>query len=316
MNEALCLHLLRLLSTVIAGHLVMSTYSHHNIKNQNQINRPGIVRTTETEPPAFPRPSSSIARSRLKNRLVSKHFNRNVHLPAPPTNNEEDEFRHRTQFDHFSSSEVGGNYQPSHQSFRSDFGSQQSIQFENSDVVESFGFRDENKLINQHQHRGISHTAEDNRVNHLHSKIIQSHSLYVPGYESTIPNVKNAAENASSESQENGSTIVLSSSFAHSVNSEAMHEAVTLILSGKKEFCYLKEIDPDDPYKLVLSLHETPSEIQSGRYITLSSNGIIRNCNGETDRVTLKQYLREYKIFYRLRQIPVIGQFRKWLELC
>ena len=80
----------------------MSTYSYRSASKNNK-EYPEIV---ESEPPSFPRPSSSIARSRLKNRLISKsiitsHNNKDRHslLPVPPKNDRDDEFRHHIRHD-------------------------------------------------------------------------------------------------------------------------------------------------------------------------------------------------------------------------
>ena len=306
----------------------MSTYSYRSQNSKNNKDYPEII---ESEPPSFPRPSSSIARSRLKNRLISKNTaspNKN-HLPVPPKHDRDDEFRHQIHHDQESqvyrndneSISVASRFHPV-----SNVTQQQntsilpqdsiseslySVRFESTDVVESFGWGGGEESVDI-QPQDQEHDPK--MTSYLHSKIIPSHSLYVPGYESTVPRppVLIQSEESSGQNDLETSTVVLSTAYGKSFRSNDMEAAVDLILSGKKEFCYLQEVDPDDQYKLVLSFKNVSKETKPGRYITLSASGIVRYYEGGMDSVTLREYLREYKYYYRLLKIPVIGQFRKW----
>jgi hypothetical protein len=301
----------------------MSTYSYRSHATKTNKDFPVIV---ESEPPNFPRPSSSIARSRLKNRLISKSTaspNKN-RLPVPPKHDRDDEFRHQIHLEQDSrvyqndNDNEGISVQPmpnetQHHQPQQDVvsESQYSIRFGSTDVVESFDWGG----VEQDDTPGVVQPQECHMTaSHLRSRIIPSHSLYVPGYESTVPRppVVQQMEDSNAHSEHDPSIVVLSSAYGKSFRSDDMEDAVELILSGKKEFCYLEEVDPDDAYRLVLSLNNVTKETRPGRYITLSANGIVRYYEGGMDSVTLREYLREYKYYYRLISIPVIGQFRKW----
>lgn len=304
----------------------MSTYSYRTHGTKNKKDYPEII---ESEPPSFPRPSSSIARSRLKNRLISKSFaspNKGL-LPLPPKHDRDDEFRHQIRHDQESQLYRNDNdndsiltthetqHQQQHQESVSD--SQYSVRFGSTDVVESFAWGGEDSVVYKQQDQEHDHDAENVKMNYLHSKIIPSYSLYVPGYESTVPRppMVQQVEESNTQSDHDPSTVILSSAYGKSFQSNDMEVAVDLILSGKKEFCYLQEVDPDDQYRLVLSFNNVSKETRPGRYITLSANGIVRYYEGGMDSVTLREYLREYKYYYRLIKIPVIGQFRKWYNI-
>lgn len=187
-------------------------------------------------------------------------------------------------------------------------GESNSVHFGSTDVVESFGWRsgEEATSLPPPEQRNT-------RTSYLHSKIIPSHSLYVPGYESTVPRPPVLQQmDVTAASESDPSTVVLSSAYGKSFQSNAMEDAVELILSGEKEFCYLEAVDPDDAYRLVLSFNDVSKKTDPGKYITLSANGVVRYYEDGMDSVSLRSYLREYKFYYQLMQIPVIGQFRKW----
>ena len=288
----------------------MSSYSYRSVGTK--VNQKEFPVLTESEPPSFPRPSSSLARSRLKNRLVLSKVSvngRDSKLPNPPEKDQDEEFRHqidrvpdRSRLDVTASDIQHPNQRPAD--------SQYSVRFGSTDVVESFGWShaDDNPS-SQLQ-------STDPRIAHLHSKIIESHSLYVPGYESTMPrpSIVQQKDNMDDYDDNDSRSIVLTAAYGKSFRNNDMEDAVQLILSGKKEFCYLEEVDPDDCYRLVLSLDNVSKENQQGRYITLSANGVVRYCGGVIDQVSLREYLREYKYYYQLRNISVFGQYRKWYD--
>jgi hypothetical protein len=308
----------------------MSTYSYRSQGQGGGKDPSNFPVITESEPPSFPRPSSSIARSRLKNRLISKNpaaVQNQKLLPTPPQHDRDDEFRHQLRHDndhdHYYGNDGGSvssrHYRGGYLDAPSQVGalpqqdsindSQYSVRFGSTDVIESFalGGGGDDESVAKHQ-------PSDDNTRYLHSKIIPSHSLYVPGYESTVPRppIVQQSQSGTIGSNNDPSIVVLSTAYGKSFQSDAMEDAVELILSGQKEFCYLKEVDPDDQYRLVLSFSSVSSEANPGRYTTLSAKGVVRYYDGGMDSVSLREYLREYKYYYRLREIPVIGQFRLW----
>lgn len=88
--------------------------------------------------------------------------------------------------------------------------------------------------------------------------------------------------------------------------------ALEFLISDGLDFIYLVQ-DTWDPYKLyIVPEAKHADEAYRHNLITMSKRGILKQENGETVRIELAVYLQEYKLYHRLKRIPIFRDFRLW----
>lgn len=251
-------------------------------------------RSQISKPPDFPRPSSA-TRSQLKNRLVRKSNG----PPAANTTDRNDENTSRLRDEIKSIMKNRTNPVVRH-----DWDSDACA----NAVVGSSAWPDDHDLSVM----GDEALSEES-ITHMKSTIIKSHSLDIPGMESVVLH-KSGTSVSSSQMElplDRSDISLTSSNFMNIIsNHQGLDQAIHLIMSGQQEFCYLEPLDPSNPYRLALTT--TPKDKRNNRYITLSTSGIVRYGWGEPDRITLREFVREYYLYHMAVKIPFFVKFWKW----
>lgn len=255
----------------------------------------------ESKPPDFPRPSSAVARSRLQNRLVKK-----TNITSVPHNNGQNAVYVRREIASIMKSKINDSHDWEYNDGRveSVVAGEPPVHA----VVGSSAWPDEIETSIQ------SDSITESSIMHMKSSIIKSHSLEVPGMESLV--LQRSAVNESYSDYSEDMTLsydvsLTSSNFMKVISHhQGIDQAIQLIVSGQQEFCYLEPIDPSNPYRLHVAC--TPKNKSSAKYITLSKTGIVRYGWGEPDRISLREFVREYYLYHMAIKIPFMKKFWKW----
>lgn len=235
----------------------------------------------QSKEPDFPRPSSAIARGKLHNRRLLNHQKQLIlskkNAPPPP---------HAIDFD-----DNDGDFQP-------------SVGFPSSINEPSIWMECGDSNLNQEL------------MNTMKSQIIKSHSLMVPGIESlylshhTQSHLQSIDSNASQTTSHYLQLISDDNNDQFHSSHNSIEDAIRLIMTGAQEFCYLEANDPTNPYQLTLTT--MPTNPSNPKYITLSRQWIIRHGAGESDQITLKEFLKEYYVYHQIIKIPLFRQYSEW----
>jgi hypothetical protein len=260
----------------------------------------------ESKPPDFPRPSSAVARSRLQNRLVKKT---NVpSIPPAAASNAQNVAHMRKEMASIIKSR--NNYSHDWESSEGRMESIAASELPVQAVLGSSAWPDEADADSLLHEDSITESS----IIHMRSSIIKSHSLVVPGMESLVLQrsvVNDSFTDYSHDLNPPHDVSLTSSNFMKVISHhQGIDQAIQLIISGQQEFCYLEPIDPSNPYRLHVAC--TPKDKSSVKYITLSKTGIVRYGWGEPDRISLREFVREYYLFHMAIKIPFMKKFWKW----
>ncbi len=78
------------------------------------------------------------------------------------------------------------------------------------------------------------------------------------------------------------------------------------LVSGRTEYCYLQE-DEHNVYKFSISA----TIPKTTRYSTISQHGILRFNEGECEQIDFADFMREFSMYTKLREIGVFKLFRQ-----
>jgi hypothetical protein len=311
-----------------------------DLKNKLQLTSSSIQ--PGGRPPEFPRPSSSIAKNRLKNRII---LGTNANIPLPSPNR-----RNRTNIDSNPPPVDSDRY-----IFKNEVVQRNNEDDDNNnDEVDQFN---PNKSEIIHVYPGSTMWRDDTSVmdslyetnsilggsEYEHNKHYQS-TLTVPGAGSLVikEKKKKFQSNASSFKMDPSMSSYLNTSSQSITSSELLdieggdnsilskkepiiftehvampirlrkkgwNEIVRSIAHGDSEFCYLKPI-PSDPY--VFTITGLPDDLQAHPYVTLSKNGIVRNDGTESEHLSLHEFMREHDIYHKIKKIHLFEKYRLW----
>lgn len=290
-------------------------------------------------PPEFPRPSSSIAKNRLKNRIVlgtnankplssPNKRDRNIENNLTPAdnnifvynndsvqiNNEDDD---KDEGDKFNPniSEIMNVY-PGSTMWRDDISVMDSVYESNSITVGSqYGH-------NKHYQSTLTVPGAGSLVIKQKKKKFQSNGSNFR-FDSSMYSYSNSSSQLGASSQlldiEGGNSLMSSKKISLELTEhvampirlreKGWNEIVKSIAHGDSEFCYLKPI-PGDPY--VFKIIGLPDDLQSDPYVTLSKNGIVRNDGSESEHLSLHEFMREHDIYHKIKKIHLFKNYRLW----
>lgn len=230
-----------------------------------------------SQPPSFPRPSSSVARSRLQNRLVFSSTNNTKKAKQKSDRVHEEE------------------KPPSEPAVLS---TQESVYHESAAEMAPIPTND--AVVS-----ALSLEAEPSMIaeSSLHmSLFLRNSTSVIPGADSLISSaIPNQVDDLSHSSHCNPSVINFSSA--------SLTEAIEHIIRGDVEYLYL-EASPSNPYEL--SLCSSTRHIDKSNFIILSRHGITRYREQDSDFVTFREFFREYTTYHKIITMPTFGTLRKW----
>jgi len=258
----------------------------------------------DIRPPDFPRPSSTIARKRLKNHFGLKNFTANGTnkkiLKMKNSSTSEPSQQSNFKLDAPSDkSDRTGKFVPGGM-FESSLANESLWSEPNigSVILKSPPLKPDYRAS-----RNLAYSGEFSRDDSL----IQA--MFLPA--SPTRNDAFPSSNAA-QSQQTNTIIPLSASDPANLDIfliadlVGLQDAANLIINGSQEFCYL-EPEIENPYRFIV-LH-IPSDKNMVNFTTISKYGLSRSYHGYVEHVTLSQFHREYTLFHKLKKIQLFRHF-------
>jgi hypothetical protein len=244
-------------------------------------------------PPAFPRPSSAVAKSRLKDRLVLSAGKGRPITNSPPLKKDGAGIGER-QFDRFDDEDDIAVEDLHH-----------------SPVT--FG-GDESSVLTQQNLNLTTHNIANRAIKHNTSSLVHGNE-YNAMRQGLAPDSASLMSRPYQQQPQQTPFRPDSSSIQHTTVAQNItgnpkwDRLATSLADGSTEFCYMEEL-PDNSYKFSFSSHPA-----SNNFSTLSRFGILRMLNGEGEKIPFDHFLFEHHLHAKLTKIKVFGQFRLWKTL-
>lgn len=235
----------------------------------------------ESRPPEFPRPSSTVAKNRLKSRLTftsGKPQSASSALPKP-----------RMQAgSQFSGKFIASNYG----SRPPEVNASAWLEPADDQSTHTAPADEELDLLSV-----VLGGSEDKRISGQ-SSVFDSQI----GVAGTVGhNSSFTSHNLLQKSHANMSSVLESEGHEHVVNS---------MVTGEAEFCYV-DVDSENPFKFGIT--NVPKEIRENRFSTLSKNGLLRRLkDGDVEHVPLDRFIREHELYNKLMELTIFKQYRLW----
>lgn len=244
----------------------------------------------DSKPPEFPRPSSSLSKNVLKNRMVVKTKANTLEVG--------------------SGSLLTLKNQESSKSLYENNTTQSHIKngvFLESSLMSLQSLNEETSVCTMETTSKLMQYAKLN--------IMKSKSLHIPGAEFNMSNEKAkdsqiAQKDMNKKQNKKGIPhMSLLPTKRNGQDGTTIHDLIEMVVSGEIEFCYLLPDHMHSKYGLQVS-SIAPSDLRES--ITLSRQGVTYFNNFSSELVSLTDYMREYSLYHQLIAIAVFGKFRLW----
>ena len=272
--------------------------------------RPIIDNSTEQQdnvrPPEFPRPSSSIARSKLKSHMGLKNIMANrsnsgkiskLTVPLKSlvfSNNEHTMIGQRSNDIVFIDNQRRGDINNINDfSMISEISSawQESINISENSTLNKQKRTDEFVKNNSRYHN-------ENSSNIVSMDISRKFNAVIPHLPTHTPHCKPLSKTDPS----NKDIFIVA-------QLPGIEYVANLIINGTVEFCYVTT-EPSNPYRFVVI--DKPEDKQMETFVTFSKVCVSRITPGSVEHVPLHDFIREYSVYHGLMNIRLFKHFKAW----